>query len=400
MKSYATQPAQNIGAVKQVTLDPMQFQPMIGPNGELLIPVQYIPVETPTTASKPMAPVRPLPTSPMPNQVTMTQPPADEPIEVVAITHTAEPPLANEARRQEKTPPMAIKTASDAPRPLPAAIRDDLNIVPPGAQVLILQPAPDGVQPTDFKRNEQLPNVLTLPAVPEELKMITKSQRVTPNSVLLAAVKAYQDKSPAEANKQLADLDPVNQDLLRKLLPLAVRLGDSGMQSADPAEVAEVVEQLQQVLTTLRAKAALRIEKLAYCRPPAKPMRYGMVQPMPDDHAYHPGETVEVYMELRNFSCEAKDSEFATHLATVLEVKDELGQVVSRFEFERDKPDIGAAPKQNYFHICRFPVHGLTPGQYTLTARITDVPTGKTADKTLPLCVQAAKRTTARGTAD
>ena len=54
----------------------------------------------------------------------------------------------------------------------------------------------------------------------------------------------------------------------------------SRAQSADPVEVTEVVDQLQQVITTLRAKAAMRIEKLCYCRPPAKPARYGVYQPL------------------------------------------------------------------------------------------------------------------------
>jgi hypothetical protein len=156
---------------------------------------------------------------------------------------------------------------------------------------------------------------------------------------------------------------------------------------------------LQQVIAALRAKAALRIEKLCYCRPSAKPARYGVFQPLPDDHVFHIGESCELYMELRNISCESKDREHTMRLMTTIEVRDERGTVVSRLEFERDRSEAGAAPRNEYFHICRFPVQGLAVGRYTLNAKITDMPTGRTAEKTLPLNVEPARRV-ARGTAD
>jgi hypothetical protein len=104
-------------------------------------------------------------------------------------------------------------------------------------------------------------------------------------------------------------------------------------------------------------------------------------------------------MELRNFSCEPKEKEFATHLATLIEVRDDRNEVVARFEFERDQPDVGHAPRHEYFHICRFPVQGLAAGQYTLTAQVTDVPSGKSAKRALPLRVESPRRV-ARGKAE
>jgi hypothetical protein len=108
---------------------------------------------------------------------------------------------------------------------------------------------------------------------------------------------------------------------------------------------------------------------------------------------------VELYMELRNFSCEAKEKEFTTHLTTVIEVRNDQNEVAARFEFERDRPDVGQAPRQEYFHICRFPVQGLASGQYTLTAEVTDVPSGKSTKRSLPLRIESPRRA-ARGTAE
>jgi hypothetical protein len=327
-----------------------------------------------------------------------------EPVEVVAVTHTSEPPLAmfDQPIRPIAARQMSDKSAQPSASPpavsyMPTTASAIPTTVPAGTQILIVHPQNGAIQSQMATiQNEVIPNLLTPPVPPEELKLVSIPKNVGTNSPLLNALRAYQDKSPAEADKHLAHLDPVNQQLLKRLLPLAVKLGENGMLASDPTEVAELVDQLQQVVMTLRTKAALRIDKLCYCRAPVKPMRTGIYQPLPDDYAFRPGETVELYMELRNFSCEAKEAEYRTHVTTVIEIRDDRGEVLSRYEFERDRPDIGQAPRQDYFHICRFPVQGLAAGQYTLTAHVTDVPSGKSAKKTLPLRIEAVRRV-ARG---
>lgn len=89
-----------------------------------------------------------------------------------------------------------------------------------------------------------------------------------------------------------------------------------------------------------------------------------------------------------------------THLATVIEVRDERNEVVMRHEFERDRPDVGQAAKAEHFQICRFPIQNLPAGSYTLTALVTDVPSGKSATRTLPLRVDSTARRVARGTSE
>jgi hypothetical protein len=285
------------------------------------------------------------------------------------------------------------------------------SFVPPGAQVLVLNqpdqapPATPAVQQAAYvapANNDPLPNLIAPPSPPEEMKLVTPTKPSASSSAnacggpLQIALRAYQEKSPQDANKHLAHLDPSNQQLLQKILPLAAKLGETNLPSTDPTEAAELADQLQQVVSTLRTKAALRIETLTYCRTPARPAQMGVYQPLPENHAFRGGETVELYMQVRNFSCEAKDREFLTHLTTVIEVRDDRGEVVCRYEFERDRPEAGQAPRQESFHICRFPLQGLAAGDYTLSAQITDVPTGKSAQRTLPLRVEAARRT-ARG---
>jgi hypothetical protein len=379
---------------------PPGYMPVAAPPsaGPMPVAMAGVPAPAPTPVPPP-APTPALTATPI-AAAPQTPSPVTEPIEMVAVSHTAEPPLAQaEAPRKlpevVKQTPVAIPAPSQTPAGMPA-------YVPPGAQVLVLQPE-NGLQPAQYKPapiTEPIPNLLTPPTPPEELKLVSATRGNCTPTPLQAALQAYQAKSPAEAEKQLSHLDPINRDLLKKVLPLAAKLGDQSVPAANPTEVAEMVDQLQQVVGSLRTKAGLQIAKLCYCRLPAKPVRQGVYQPLPDDQVYRVGESVELYMELRNFSCEARDREYATHLSTVIEVRDDRNEVVLRHEFERDRPEIGQTPKQEHFHICRFPVQGLPAGKYSLHATVTDIPTGKAATRVLPLHVEAAARRVARGTAE
>ncbi|MFL5327401.1 MAG: hypothetical protein ACJ8C4_00675 [Gemmataceae bacterium] len=356
------QPAMAMAGQQQPIMMQQLGQPIQGANGEWLMPVQIVnaPPQTDQTQTNPTLPA-----------------PTPEPPHVVAI-HTEEPPLATPQMMQvvsatapatQAAPPMILKRQPEMPvAPLPTPpnpprlmtqLAADPGPYPPGYQVLTLQPTP--TDSSVKQASYQAPEVVPPQAPPEELKLVTPPKSCVTD--LVSAIKSYQD---------------------------------CGMQQANPSEVAEVADQLQQVVTTLRGKAALRIEKLNYCRP-GKGAR-GIMN-LPDDHAFHVGESVEVYMELRNFSCESKE-QCPTQLATVLEIRNEQGIVVSHFEFQRDRADNCTAPRNDYFHICRFPVQRLNPGQYTLVAKITDLPTGKVAEKALPLTIDNARRTTIRGSAE
>src|SRR5205807_7863825 len=100
---------------------------------------------------------------------------------------------------------------------------------------------------------------------------------------VVAPLKASQTHAPAEAAQALRQCDPASQELLRRLLPLAARLGDGTLADADPNDLAGLVEQVQDLLRPLRAKASLRIDKLCLCRPVPKAARYGLYEPQEED---------------------------------------------------------------------------------------------------------------------
>jgi len=165
------------------------------------------------------------------------------------------------------------------------------------------------------------------------------------------------------------------------LTPLALRLCDGSLLRADPQDVAVAVEQINVLLAPIRARAALEIPKLCFCRPVSTPARFGTFERLEENHRFKAGETVAIYMELRNFSCTPQDADFGTHVVSSVEIHDAEGKVV--FRFDSDRAETSLSPRQDYFHIGRFTLPTLPAGAYTLWLKATDVPTGRVARRSL-----------------
>ena len=162
---------------------------------------------------------------------------------------------------------------------------------------------------------------------------------------------------------------------------------------ADPNDLAGLVEQVQDLLKPLRAKASVRIDKLCLCRPVQKAARYGLYEPLEDNHGFHAGETVEVYLEPRNFACEPRDggTSYRTQLAVSLELRDARGGLVWRKDYG-PQADLSRTPRLDYFVVHGFRVPDtLPPGAYALWVKVTDVPTGRTAQRSTDFRVAAGR---------
>jgi hypothetical protein len=211
---------------------------------------------------------------------------------------------------------------------------------------------------------------------------------------VVEAVRCYQSQAPAQAAQALQGCDRTSRDLLTCLLPLAVRLGEGDLPRADPQDVAALVEQLEGLLGPLRERAALQIPKLFFCRPVAAPAKFGKYEVLDENHLFHPADKVALYMELRNFACEPHAGDYRTHIATAVEVRDEQGRVVLRFSDERADPSL--SPRQDFCQVGQFTLpRELPAGAYTLWLKVTDVPTGRAAKRSLDFRVTTVP---ARGT--
>jgi hypothetical protein len=173
------------------------------------------------------------------------------------------------------------------------------------------------------------------------------------------------------------------------IVGLALKISDGSLLRADPQDIAAAIEQFNAVLLPLRARAALEIPKLCFCRPIAAPALFGLYERLDENHRFRPGEMVAVYMELRNFSCTPKTGDFATHVVSTVEIHNDKGEIV--FRFDSDRADSSLSPRQDYCHVGRFTLPALPAGAYTLWLKATDVPTGRTARRSLDFRLASSK---------
>jgi hypothetical protein len=105
---------------------------------------------------------------------------------------------------------------------------------------------------------------------------------------------------------------------------------------------------------------------------------------VPPDTALQPGEWVEIYAEVRNFTTELHGPCYLTRMTSTLEIRDFNDQVVWQKVPEAGSEDRSLSPRHDYYNKYVFQVpRGLAPGPYTLWIRVTDLPTGRSARRSL-----------------
>jgi hypothetical protein len=197
---------------------------------------------------------------------------------------------------------------------------------------------------------------------------------------LVGAMRCYLNRRPDQALAMMKGLDPLNQEMLLRMLPLAVRMAEAPLGQTDPQQLAADVEQLQSLLMSLRPRAALVVDKLCFCRQVKK---FGVYEALDERPTFHPGELVEVYAEVRNVSCErhlSKTGEYLTHMASKVEIRAVDGSFDRTAKF--DKTDPCHTPQYDYYQQYRFSVPS-QPGKYMLRLEVTDQPTERKVERTL-----------------
>ncbi|MFO0805437.1 MAG: hypothetical protein U0791_20220 [Gemmataceae bacterium] len=210
---------------------------------------------------------------------------------------------------------------------------------------------------------------------------------------LLAAFRAYSENRPDDAIKQLATLDRATQDYALALMPLLVRGTQMKWETANPEDAAVVVEQLHALAARLEAKAALKVEKVAFCR---KITGFGRFDPWPEGQPYKPNDLAVLYVELKNLGSEpvpgAGGETWLSRANVSLEVRDATGKLVeqtdptdwrkrvpvARFEHA----DHSRSPLHDYCRTYRISVPA-QPGVYTVTVEVKDV-SGKRVARSQP----------------
>lgn len=199
-------------------------------------------------------------------------------------------------------------------------------------------------------------------------------------SPVAVALEHLRNHRPAEALAVLKQYDNATQELLICLLALTTRLGEDNL--SNPDEVKVLIDQLQGLIDQLRPRAALVLDKMRLCE---WIRSFGHFKLAPG--TYHPGDPVDVYVELRNFTCTDHNGQWETRLASTITLKDQNDHVV---ELLRDpiRPDCSQTLLHDFFSHYRFELdRRMEPGTYKLCIKVTDVPTGRTAEQAIDLRV-------------
>lgn len=322
-------------------------------------------------------------------------PQAVQPPTIVAAEETAPP-------RMPSYPLVPTRPAVAAPDSLASAANADFPDPPQMPPEALCGPVPD---PTRADQAAQYPSDANWSTLSQSMEMGHPSPasplgigggQVTPiylppdaDVPVVGALRCLLEKRPDDAVSRLQGLDKANQEVLLCLLPLAARLGQGALDRASAGELAVMVDQAESVAAPLRRRAPLAIEKMSFCR---RIDKFGQYEPLPDNHDFRPGELVQVYAELRNFTCQTGKCGYETRLGSSVRLTHHVGdreEIVWRQDFhDRDRVDCSRSPRRDYFNNYRFCIpDNLPAGRYKLWLKVVDVPTGRSAESSQPLAV-------------
>jgi hypothetical protein len=244
---------------------------------------------------------------------------------------------------------------------IPVVDKVDIMPIPP-AEAILLGKEPDKPSP---------------PRPPESTPVKESS--------LLAAFRCILEKNSEEA---MALLDKYGKSDRQKLLALLRLTADVSTGELSPREAEELLDQLQELIAQLRRRAPLVLGRVCFCQ---KIEGFGQYLALPPGYPFQagcdcrPGDRVQVYAEVRNFSSRLEGGQFKTWLSTSLEIL-KAGGGTTPEEIQRRKVvmmnlgsciDYSSTARQDYYLNFQFHVPArLPPGLYTLWVTVKDATPG------------------------
>jgi len=258
--------------------------------------------------------------------------------------------------------------ASTEPPPYPKATEN-------GPTTQTASAAPTRPTPTPRTSGAEIQAV-----VHEDVRPAPVKPRPPEEPSLLAALRCYREGRKDEARKHLQKFDPSTREVLERLLLLAVRISNVNLDMVPPRELSVFLQQFDVLAQLIRPRAGLEITEVRFCQ---RIRRFGDYDPLPADHAFQagtgdrPGDFVQVYVELRNFTCRKNGPFYETALASSLTIRDAKGALICRLGEPLGRPaqvDRLLSRRQDCFLNCHFYVPpNLPPGEYKLVIEVKDV---------------------------
>lgn len=302
------------------------------------------------------------------------------------------------------TAPTSLPTTLVAQAPLPPDNPDALPTVSPyhaqtaGPDAPPSKPGPPRVEQAPLPIATDSRGSATQVAVDPVVlpQIINGPQAPTPESCVLQALRAMQDRRPEDdVRRCLAKLDPSIQEMVLRLLALSNRLGEHGTnQVVNAQDMAKYLDQVDAVSGYLRARAPLVLPTVCLCR---KIKNFGVYDPIANPvfqgggDGKQPGELVQVYVEVRNFGQRKTGRQFyetalacrltihpcpPPKLASLMSPESNPGGSAAEPLFCKDLGtwwERSLTPRQDYFICVQFHVPAnLTPGRYVLAVEVRD----------------------------
>lgn len=304
------------------------------------------------------------------------QPPRRPPAEIASRLPPPVFPTQPRSDYQLTTPERSEQSEARAeppPEPPPGpevVIREEAQSSPVQATV-VARPKPEAAAPA------RLPEKALEPEGPPEPPTPSKP---APDPPVVQALCYLLDQHPDKAADLLRRYDSSQQELLQALLPLVARSSQAGLEHASAEELTTLLNQVNAVAQALRARAPLALDHRTFC---SCIRNFGDYEPLPPCPQFqagmdgHPGERLQVYVEVRNFTSRPRGPYHETTLSSRLEIMDFHRQVVWFKDFE-PCVDRSRSPRQDYFINFQFFLPPRIPqGDYTLRVQVWDGPRPK-----------------------
>jgi hypothetical protein len=237
---------------------------------------------------------------------------------------------------------------------------------------------------------------MVLPTLPPETR--GPEAKGGKHSALALALQCMLDDEHQEALQHLQGYDQETQEFFLRILPTLTVFAKKRLDQLTPTEVAVLNDQLHNLMVTLRPRSELVIDKMCYCE---SVKSFGVFAPLQDGHPFlvalkdRPGELVQLYVELKNFSSELRDGRYETKLSSSIEIRDARNEKVWSYTYDDSKqPRRSLSRPSDYFIPYSFCVpQELPEGTYRLMVQIVDetMPDHRVARKELPFRVAASR---------
>jgi hypothetical protein len=213
---------------------------------------------------------------------------------------------------------------------------------------------------------------------------------------LVAFMRLYLEKRPAEAVAQLSAYDKTRQDLLLGLLSLATGLTEGDTNKIQPDQAVMILNKLASIAAPLRSHAPLMLSGACLCKTVKD---FGQRELLPPDYIFPQGGHVEFYVEVQNFSIvyHRENGSYEVWLTSSADLCDSEGHVVpnTHIDYYKGGPEATqtSSPRRDYHRGYTFELPlSLPPGNYVIRLRVKDVLTERTAIHNFTLTVGAPRR--------